>query len=193
MSEDRPLATIDRIELQDFAREAAALLGFSVALAVTAGVIKTPMGVPGHAAVLWIPVLVLAGCRRLPGFAVATAVCGGAMAAGLGGFGAMKFAGVLACAGVIEAFGLGRSKRPRAVLILAAGVLGHTAKLHIRLLALTVAGVPLNRAGLPLVATLALYAAFGIIGSVVAWGMLRGWNRLRGSENDPAGTRDSSQ
>jgi len=180
MSEDRPLATTDRIKLRDFAREAAALLGFSAALAVTAGLIKTPMGVPGHAAVLWIPVLVLAGCRRLPGFTVATAVCGGAMAAGLGGFRAMEFAGVLASAAVIEAFGLGRSGRPRGLLILAAGALGHTAKLLIKLLALTVAGVPLNRAGLPLVPTLALYASFGIIGGVIAWSMLRGWNRLRG-------------
>jgi len=184
MSQDTSLATTDRIKLQDFAREAAALLGFSLALAVTAGVIKTPMGVPGHSAVLWIPVLVLAGCRRLPGFAVATAVCGGAMAAGLGGFRAMEFAGVLASAAVIEAFGLGRSDRPRGLLILAAAALGHVAKLLTKILALLVAGMPLNRAGLPLVPTLALYASFGIIGGLIGWSILRGWNRLRGSKSE---------
>ena len=123
--------------------------------------------------------LVRAGCRRLPGFVGATAICGGAMAAGLGGFGAMKFAGVLASAGVIEAFGLGRRKCPGGVLMLVAGGLSHAAKLSVKLLALGVAGVPLNRAGLPVVPTLGLYVSFGIIGGLLAWGALSGWQRAR--------------
>ena len=170
MLEGKLSATISKSGIRGMAGEAAALLGFSVALAVTAGLVKTPMGVPGHSAVLWVPVLVLAGCRRLPGFVVATAICGGAMATGMGGFGAMKFAGVLASAGVIEAFGLGRRKCPGGVLMLVAGGLGHAAKLCVKLLALGVAGMPLNRAGLPIVPTLGLYVSFGIIGGLVAWG-----------------------
>jgi hypothetical protein len=160
------------------------LLGFSVALVVTRGVIHTPIGVPGHSAVFWIPVLVLAGCRRMPGFVVATAICGGAMAAGIGGFRAMEFAGVLASAGVVEAFGLGRRRCRGGMLMLLAGGLGHVAKLSVKVLALAVAGVPLNHAGLPLMPTLGLYVSFGIIGGLLAWGARSGWERLRRGEGN---------
>ncbi len=191
MLQGRLSETISKSGVRGIAGEAAALLGFSVALAVTAGLIKTPMGVPGHSAVFWVPVLLLAGRRRLPGFVVATAICGGAMAGGLGGFGAMKFAGVLASAGVIEAFGLGRRKCPGGVLMLVAGGLSHAAKRSVKLLALGVAGVPLNRAGLPVVPTLGLYISFGIIGGLIAWGALGGWQRVRRIGQGVEGRREN--
>ncbi len=186
MLQERLSETISGTTIRAVAGEAVVLLGFSVALAVTAGLVKTPMGVPGHSAVFWVPVLVLAGCRRMPGFVVATALCGGAMAAGIGGFRAMEFAGVLASAGVVEAFGLGRRERPAGVLIVLAGGLGHATKLSVKVLALAVAGVPLNHAGLPLLPTLGLYVSFGIIGGLLAWGARSGWEYLCRSEvNSP--------
>ncbi len=61
-------------------RDLLVLLGFSFALAITAGLIKTPMRLPGHSALLWLLVLLLAGYKRRPGMAVGTAALGGGVA-----------------------------------------------------------------------------------------------------------------
>lgn len=167
-----------RITASDVAREVAVLLGFSVAVAVTASLVKLGLGIPGHAAVHRLPVLLLAGCRRTPGFTVATATCGGLMAFGMGGFSAMNFAELLASAAVIEAFGLGRRKNLGLLLVLVVGLVAHMGKLLLKVMAVLVAGLPLNRVGLPVDATLALYASFGVIAGLVSYGLLLGWQRL---------------
>ena len=168
--------------VQDIARDLLALLGFSAALAVTAGAIKTPIAVPGHSAILWLPVLVLAGCYRRPGMALGAVLCGGLVAGGWGGLRGMEFSGLLASAAAVEAFGIGRSARSRGLRMLLAGTLGHLGKLGVKALAFGVAGLPLNRAGLTLYPTLVLYAAFGLAGGIIAWGLLSAWLRLRGAE-----------
>lgn len=170
--------------IADLTRDLAALIGFSAALAVTAGLIKTRIGVPGHSAIFWLPVLVLAGCYRRPGMALGAVVCGGLVAGTWGGLRGMEFSGLLASAAAIEAFGVGTSARSRGLRMLLAGLLGHLGKLGVKALAFGVAGLPLNRAGLTLFPTLTLYAAFGLAGGIMAWGILSAWLRLRGVRED---------
>lgn len=170
--------------VRDIARDLLILLGFSVAVAVTRGYIKTHMGIPGHSAIFWIPVLVLAGSCRRPGVAVGSAICGGLAASGLGRMNAMEFSGLLASAAAIEAFGIGLAPKHRALRMLLAGILGHFGKLGVKALAVGVAGLPLNRAGLTLFPTFALYAAFGLAGGAIALGLFAAWQRLRGEKED---------
>lgn len=170
-------ATPHRTSAVEVARELAVLLAFSLAVAVTAGPLKLGLGIPGHAALYRLPVLLLAGCRRTPGFAVASAACGGLMAFGWGGFSGMNFAELLASAAVIEAFGLGRRKPPKLLLVLLAGGLAQGGKLLVKVVTALVAGVPLNRAGLPLAATLALHCSFGLLAGLIAYGLLLGYRR----------------
>ncbi len=172
-------ATTTGIISREVGRDFGAVLGFSLALAIARHVIHTPIGVPGHSAVFWIPVLVLAGFYRMPGTVVACATCGSLLGIGLGDLDALKIAGVLAAASVIEAFGLGQRQRPGALLILVAATLSHLGKLSTKLLAVVAAGLPLNRVGLPLGTTLALYAAFGLIGGVLAFAVLSAWRAAR--------------
>jgi len=174
-------------DIRALTRDLAALLGFSAALAVAVGAIKTPLHMPGHSAVIWMPILVLAGCQRRRGMAVGSALVGGGVAALWGGVGVVEFAGLLASGAAVEACGLGRSARARGLWMLLAGMLAHLGKLGIKVLVVGVAGLPLNRSGLPLVPTLAQYAAFGLIGGAVAWGALSAWHRLRGSRTDETG------
>lgn len=170
-------ATPHRTSAVEVARELAVLLAFSLAVAVTAGPLKLGLGIPGHAALYRLPVLLLAGCRRTPGFAVASAACGGVLAFGWAGFSGMNFAELLASAAVIEAFGLGRRKRVGLPLLLLTGLLAHIGKLLLKVVAALVAGMPLNRAGLPLDATLALYCSFGLMAGLTAYGLLLGYRR----------------
>lgn len=165
--------------LRAHVEDLAALLGFSTALAITAGVIKTPIGVPGHSAIFWIPVLVLAGCHRRQGMAVGAGLLGGMMAGLWCGPGIAKLAGLLAASAVVEAWGLGARAKPGALRMAATGALAHVGKLGVKVLSILVAGIPLNKAGLPLLPTLVLYAAFGIGGGIIAWGLLRAFNGLR--------------
>lgn len=167
--------------VHDLTRDLAALVGFSAALAVTAGLTRTHMGVPGHSAIFWLPVLVLAGTYRRPGMALGAVLCGGMVAGAWGGLRGMEFAGLLGTAAAVEAFGIGQSARSRGLRMLLAGMLGHFGKLAVKALAFGVAGLPLNRAGLTLFPTLALYAAFGLAGGAIAWGILSAWLRLRGT------------
>ena len=156
-----------------------ALLGFSAAIVVTRGLVKTHMGIPGHSAVYWVPVLILAAARR-SGMPFGSALLGGTISMAFCGFRGMEFAGLMGTAAVIETFGIARSGKSRPVRMLLAGTLGHIGKLGVRALVLGVAGVPLNRAGMGLLPTLALYSLFGLIGGVVGLGMLLGWKKLRG-------------
>ncbi len=169
---------------RDLTRDMAALLGFSAALAVTAGAVKTHIGVPGHSAIFWLPVLVLAGSYRRPGMALGAVLCGGVVAGTWGGVRGMEFAGLLATAAAIEAFGIGQSAQSRRFRMLLAGTIGHLGKLGVKALAFGVAGLPLNRAGLTLFPTLALYAAFGLAGAAIALGLFAAWQRLRGEKED---------
>ena len=165
--------------LQPLARDLAVLLGFSAALAVAAGVVRTPMGVPGHSAVYRMAILVLAGSYRRPGMAVGTALCGGALATLWVGFSGGQFAGLLASGAVVEALGIGGSPGPSSLRLLLAGVLGNFGKLAIKILATTSAGLPLNHALIPLLPTIGLYTIFGVIGGAVAWGALSSCSQLR--------------
>ncbi len=169
------------------ARDLAALLGFSAALAVTAGLIRTPMHLPGHSAVFWMPVLVLAGAYRRPGLAAGSALLGGAASVLWCGKGALEFAGLLAAAGAVEALRAGWSARTRGLWLIVAGILGHLGKLGTKVLAALAAGSAVNDTGLLIVPTLALYAAFGLAGGALAWGALTAWDRLRPGEGERPG------
>ncbi len=178
MAHERASATTAGIKAHDVARDLLAVLGFSVALVIARHVIHTPIGVPGHSAVFWIPVLLLAGRYRMPGCAVACATCGSLFGMGMGDLDAMKIAGVLAASATVDAFGLGQRKRVNALLLLAAGALAHVAKLMTKILATVVAGAPLNAVGVPLLPSLGLYVSFGLIGGVIALAVLYAWTRL---------------
>lgn len=159
-------------------RDLAALLGFAAATVVTAAVIKTPIGVPGHSALFWLPVLVLAGCYPRGGMAVGSAVVGGLAGTAVGRVGGTEFAGLLAAAAVVEAFGLNAKERQRVLPMVCAGLLGHLGKLAMKVISTVAAGLPLNTALLSLPATLALYAAFGVLAGALAWVALAGWRTL---------------
>ncbi len=161
------------------ARELAALLGFSLAVTVTAGFIKTHMGLPGHSAVIWLPVLLLAGFRR-PGMTAGAALAGGGLGAALGAIRPHELASLMVAASVVEAFGLSTATRWRAPLFLAAGILANLGKLALKFLTLGIAGLPLNRMGYPLLPTLAIYSAAGLIAGFIALGLVAGSERLRG-------------
>jgi hypothetical protein len=160
------------------ATELAALLGFSLAITVTAGLIKTPMALPGHSAVFWMPVLLLACCRR-PGMTAGAALAGGGLGAALGAIRPNELAALMISASIVEAFGLSLTSRWRTVLLLVAGIAGNLGKLGLKVLTLGLAGLPLNHTGLPLMPTLAIYAASGLIAGFIAIGTLAGWARLR--------------
>ncbi len=170
-----------RTDAQALARDLGAGLGFSAALAITAGLIKTPMQLPGHSAIFWLPLLVLAGAHRRPGMAIGTAACGGAMALCFRGVDALGFASLLAAASAIEAFGIGQTTRARGLRMILAGLLAHLGKLVVKLVSTTAMGLPLNEALLPLLPTVALYAAFGVTAALIAWAALAGYERIRGS------------
>jgi len=180
MSESSAALTGVRTDAQALVRDLAALLGFSAALAVTAGLVRTPMQLPGHSAIFWLPVLVLAGAHRRPGMAIGTAVCGGAMALSIRGTDVLGLAALLAAASAVEALGLGQTKRSRGLRMIAAGLLAHLGKLVVKLVSTTAMGVPLNEALLPVLPTAALYAAFGVAAALIAWGALAGYERIRG-------------
>jgi hypothetical protein len=158
-----------------------ALLGFSAAILVARGFLRLHLGIPGHAAVIWMPILVLAGVRR-SGMSFGSALIGGSMAVGFARMDVMDMGVLLLASSVVEAFGLSRDLKHRGAFMLFAGMLGHLAKLGLKVLVCFVAGVPLNRAGLTLYPTLALYAAFGLMGGAIAVGILAGWTRLRKKE-----------
>ena len=160
-------------------RDIAVLMGYSIALAVAVGMVKTQLGVPGHSAVRWMPILLLAGAGGRAGMTVGTAALGVLLARSWGGINAPEAAAVLAAGGVVEAvMGAWGGRRLVSVMLLA-GVLGHLGKLCIKILAAVCMGIPLNRAGLPLLPTAALYVTFGLIGGAVAWGAWWTWARLR--------------
>lgn len=182
MQHDSTLEVRTAYDVRSLARDLLVLLGFSVAVAVTRGLIKTHAMIPGHSAIFWIPVLVLAGSYRRPGMAVGSAICGGLAVSAFGRLNGMEFSGLLASAAAIEAFGIGLAPKHRALRMLSAGILGHFGKLGVKALALGVAGLPLNRAGLTLYPTFALYAAFGLAGGAIALGLFAAWSRFRGEE-----------
>jgi len=190
VSEDRGAVPLTASVPRTLARDAAALLGFSAALAVAAGVTKTPMHLPGHSAIFWMPVLVVAGSHRRPGMAVGSAVLGGAMASLWGGVGGLDFGCLLAAAAMVQACSLARSPESRGTWMLAAGVLGHLGKLGIKVTAALASGLPLNHTGLLLLPTLGLYVAFGLIGGVLAWGALAASRRL-GRVDDHGSSEES--
>jgi len=92
----------------------------------------------------------------------------------------LELAGVLVSAGVVEVIGLGQMGRPSGLRMIIAGMAGHLGKLAVKVLSLAVTGALLNRTGLPVIQTAALYAVFGILGGLIAWGGLSAWLRLRG-------------
>jgi hypothetical protein len=184
MSQSDAALTRDRADAKTVVADLAALCGFSVAVAVTAGVVKTPMALPGHSALFWLPVLVLAGAHRRPGMAIGAGLCGGLLGGLWGGIDAQGLAALLAGSGVIEAFGLGRSAQARGVRMIVAGLLAHLGKLGVKLAAGLAVGLPLNAARLPILPTLALYAAFGLAAGAMAWGVLAAWLRLRGPKDE---------
>ena len=155
----------------------AALLGFSGALVVTAGLIKTPMGLPGHSALFWMPVLVLAGAHRRAGTAAGAALCGGGVSVGLGVMGAAEFGGLILAGLVLEGLRLLRGAPPQGLWLLVAGLVAHLGKLAVKLGPALIAPQVLNGARLGLSLTAALYAAFGLGGGVIAWGALAAWRR----------------
>ena len=160
-------------------RDLTALFGYSAALAAAAGVIKTPVGVPGHSAVFWVPVLVLAASHRRAGMAVASAALGGFVAHLFGGLHTTEAAAVLAAAGVLEGTRAATGGRSQGLAMLLGGMLAHLGKLGVKILAAVCGGGPLNAAGLALLPTLAFYAAFGLIGGALAWGVWSAWAGLR--------------
>jgi hypothetical protein len=169
-----------RADPRAVARDLASLLGFSAALAVTAGVIRTPMHLPGHSALFWLPVLVLAGAHRRPGMALGAALFGGGVAGLWGGVDGLGFASLLGAAAVMEVSGLGRPSQPRAVRWALAGMGAHAAKFALKLIASLTTGLPLNLAGLFPLATLGLYVAFGLAAGLLAWALLKAWRGVSG-------------
>ena len=171
---------VARADAHVMATELAALLGFSLAVAVTAGYIRTPMALPGHSAVIWMPVLLLAGYRR-PGMTAGASLVGGGLAAGLGVMRPHELAALMISASVVEAFGLSMSGRWRAPMILAAGICGNLGKLGMKVLVSAPMGLPLNKVALPVLPTFAIYAASGLIAGFIALGIIVAWERLRRS------------
>jgi len=160
------------------ATELAALLGFSVAVAVTADFAKTHMGLPGHSAVIWMPVLLLAGYRR-PGMTAGASLVGGGMASALGVMRPHELAALMISAAVVEAFGLSMSGRWRAPMLIAAGICGNLGKLAMKVVTSGLMGLPLNKMALPFMPTFAIYVAAGLIAGFIALGIIFGWDRLR--------------
>ncbi|MBM3501318.1 MAG: hypothetical protein FJX74_21915 [Armatimonadetes bacterium] len=165
------------------AKELAALLAFSLAVTVAAGLIRTHAGLPGHRAVIWMPILLLAGFRR-PGLTAGAALAGGSLGAALGAIDAEGLAALMAAAAIVEAFGLSTAGRWRAPLFLAAGICGNLGKLALKFLLFGVVGLPLNKMRLPLLPTFAIYAAAGLAAGFIALGIVTGWEKLR---REPAG------
>jgi len=161
------------------AKDLAALLGFSAAVAITAGVIRTPMQLPGHSAIFWLPVLVLAAFHRRPGMAVGAAMLGGLGGAAFGHIGGLEYAQLIAAAGLAEGLGGARAIRSRTLRVLLAAICGHLGKLGLKLVAGVAMGVPLNAARLPILPTFALYAAFGLVAGAETWALLALRDRLR--------------
>ncbi len=186
MADNSAALTQSRWDTRTLARDVAALCGFSVALAVTVGVIKTPMQWPGHSAIFWLPVLVLAGTHRRTGMVIGAALCGGGLALSFRGTDALGMASLLAAASAIEAFSLNREGRARGLRMVLAGVGAHLGKLLVKLVSTAAMGLPLNEAFLPLLPTVALYLAFGAAAAFIAWGVLAGYSRLRPSAAPPA-------
>ncbi|MBM3471896.1 MAG: hypothetical protein FJX75_01320 [Armatimonadetes bacterium] len=174
----RDRTAVARLDAHVIATELAALLGFSLAITVTAGLIKTPMALPGHSAVFWMPVLLLACCRR-PGMTAGAALAGGGLGAALGAIRPNELAALMISASIVEAFGLALTSRWRTVLLLVAGIAGNLGKLALKGFTLGLAGLPLNHTGLPFMPTLAIYAASGLVAGFIAIGILAGWARLR--------------
>ncbi|MFP3904562.1 MAG: hypothetical protein ACLFWB_10015 [Armatimonadota bacterium] len=159
------------IDAQAVATYAAMMLAFSAALVITDGIIRTPIGVPGHSAVFWIPVLVLAGAQKRSGIAAGSSVLAGSASllwfgGNVGGVMTLAAAGV-----VIEVLAAFKHTDTLAVWMVLAGLAAHFGKLAIKVLMALVMVKPLNLAGLQLVETAVLYAAFGIIGGAIAWTM----------------------
>ena len=179
----RDRTAVARLDAQVIATELAALLGFSLAITVTAGLIKTSIGMPGHSAIFWMPVLLLAGCRR-PGMTAGAAIAGGGLGAALGAIRPNELAALMISASIVEAFGLSLTSRWRTVLLLLAGICGNLGKLGMKVFTLGIAGLPLNKVGLTLMPTLAIYAASGLIAGFIAIGILAGWARLRKERAD---------
>lgn len=166
------------------------LIGFSGALAVTSGVVRTPIGVPGHSAMFWLPLLVLAGAQKRSGLAAGAALLGGAFCFLYCGRGLREIAGLLAAGAAVEACGGLRDSVPILVWMLLAGLLGHFGKLSTKVAAVFIAGLPLNLAGLAFLKTAALYSAFGIIAGAVAWLLRAGKNGIRSAFQSPQQPRD---
>ncbi len=171
------------------ARDLLTLFIFSVTLALAFGPVKTPLLIPGHGLIYRIPLLVLAGACGRPGMVAGAGLLGGVMASAWGGLGAIEFAGLLAAAAIVEAFGLGRAITHRGPLMALAGALAPLGKLGMKLVALLFAGIPLNHAGLPLLPTIVAYVFFGLIGGVLAWGALRAWSAVEKSRRGRTVTR----
>jgi len=169
---------VARADAHVIATELAALLGFSLAVTVTAGLIKTHMGLPGHSAAIWMPVLLLAGFRR-PGMTAGAALVGGGLGAAMGAIRPHELASLMIAASIVEAFGLSTATRWRAPLFLLAGIGGNLGKLALKFLTAGVAGLPLNKMQLPLLPTFAIYAAAGLVAGFIALGIVTGWERAR--------------
>jgi hypothetical protein len=169
---------VSRADAHLIARELAVLLGFSLAVTVTAGLVRTHWGLPGHSAIFWMPVLLLAGVRR-PGMTAGSALVGGCLGAAWGAIDPGELAALMLSASIVEAFGLSMATRQRAALIVVAGILGNLGKLGLKFVTLGLAGLPLNRMQLPLPPTFAIYAAAGLIAGVTALSILAGWEGLR--------------
>ncbi|MGQ9729753.1 MAG: hypothetical protein ACUVX8_00635 [Candidatus Zipacnadales bacterium] len=171
-----PVASIMAVDL-------AILLAFSAGVVLTVGVLKTPLQLPGHSAILWMPILLLAGSRRV-GLSFGSALVGGGVGVVWGFVKPLELSTIMAVAAVIEALRLSRTRHSQAVMMLMAGVLGNLTKLGLKVFTQSLGGGLLNHAGLALLPTVALYTGFGLLAGMIAAGLVAGWRRVRSKSSE---------
>lgn len=169
MADTTRVDEVSGLDARSIATYAAMMPAFSSALLIADGIIHTPIRVPGHSAVFWIPVLVLAGAQKRPGMAAGSSMLAGGASYLWFGQGVGNLMTLMAAGAVIELMAAFKHTDTLAMWMVFAGLAGNFGKLAIKALMALVFIKPLNAAGLQLLQTALLYAAFGLIGGAIAW------------------------
>jgi hypothetical protein len=153
--------------------DGARLLLFCGLFWVAKGLGERVSGVPGHAAALWVPVLIAAQCAvGRPGSAALVAL-GGAWLAALPGPSPLSLAGHVAGGAVLSLLG---TRRPSLLPALLFGAAAAAAKFGVRWLPVATLGLPANFLVVGSPTALLLHLAFGAFGGFLGWVVCR---RLR--------------
>jgi hypothetical protein len=144
---------------------------FAALLVVAKIVLKTPLELPGHTAISWMAILVVAaGIIPKRGAASLVGLTSGILAAflGVGDFGALDTVLSYTMAGVGTDLALMLLGRPENLLVAGlAGVIGNLGKFLVKWLIGILSGAPLGFVALGLATSLVSYIVFGFLGGIL--------------------------